>query len=204
MAGTGIVVAAGSAAYAAHPRSSTAQGPETRGRATVYVVSQGPKTVTPVFAATGTAGKPIKVANGPDALAIGRDGKTVWVVSTNYFSGHGFVTPIRTATNMGSGPIKVGKLPSDVAITPDGKTALVVNRKSVTPVDTGTGRAGRPIRLVLGVADHADSIVVSPDGRTAYVAAAFTVVPVHLVHHRTGQPIRLGNHVSMRASVVMT
>jgi DNA-binding beta-propeller fold protein YncE len=143
LGGTGVVVAAASAAYAAHQGPSTAQGPDAPGRATVYVVSQGSKTVTPVFAATRTAGRPIKVANGPDALAVGRDGKTVWLVSTNYgtISGHGFVTPIRTASNMASGRIRVGKLPFDVAVTPDGKTAWVVNYKTVTPVDTRTGRA---------------------------------------------------------------
>jgi len=167
----------------------------------VYVVSQGSKTVTPVVAAAGKAGRPVKLANGPDALAMGRDGKTVWVVSTSW---PGFVTPIRTATNTASGRIRVGELPFDVAVTPDGKTAWVVNYKTVTPVDAGSGRAGRPIRLGLGVGDHADAIVLSPDGKTAYVASAFTVVPIHLAYLRAGHPIRLGNHGSMQASVVMT
>jgi DNA-binding beta-propeller fold protein YncE len=167
----------------------------------VYVVSQGSKTVTPVVAGSGKAGRPVRVASGPDALAVGPDGRTVWVVST---SRPGFVTPIRTATNTASGRIKVGDLPFDMAVTPDGKTAWVVNYNTVTPVDTGTGRAGRPIRLGLGVADHADAIVISPDGKTAYVASAFTVVPIHLAHRRAGNPIRLGNHVSMQARVVMT
>jgi hyaluronoglucosaminidase len=79
-----------------------------------------------------------------------------------------------------------------------------VNYSTLTPVDTGTGRTGKPIRLGLGVGDHADAIVITPDGKTAYVAAAFTVVPIQLAHRRAGQPIRLGNHMSMQASVVMT
>jgi len=200
LAGCGVVIAA-SAGCAARPAPSAVRGPGRPGRATVYVVSQGSKTVTPVVAATGKAGRPVKVANGPDALAVGPDGRTVWVVST---SRPGFVTPIRTATNTASARIRVGELPFGVAVTPDGETAWVVNYKTVTPVDTGTGRAGRPIRLGLGIGDHADAIVISPDGRTAYVAAAFTVVPVNLARRRAGQPIRLGNHVSMQASVVMT
>ena len=83
-------------------------------------------------------------------------------------------------------------MPFDVAVTPDGKTAWVVNYKTVTPVDTRTGRAGRPIQLGLGVGDHADAIVISPDGKTAYVVAAFTVVPIHLAHSAGGRRMRLG------------
>src|SRR6266702_990590 len=95
LAGCGVVIPA-LAACAARPAPPAARGPGTPGRATVYVVSQGSKTVTAVVAATGKAGRPVKLANGPDALAVGPDGRTVWVVST---SRPGFVTPIRTATN---------------------------------------------------------------------------------------------------------
>ena len=199
----GVVVAI-SAACAARPAPSPARSLVKSGRATVYVVSQGPKTVTPVLAATGEAGRPVRVAADPDALASGPDGRIVWAVSGSNFSGHGFVTPIRTASNTASGRIRVGHAPFGVAVTPDGKTAWVVNTNSVTPVDTGTARAGRPIRLGLDAADHADAIVISPDGKTAYAAAAFTVVPIHLAQRRAGKPIRLGNHMSMRASLVMT
>ena len=167
----------------------------------VYVVSQATNTVTPVLVGSGKARKPIKVATGPDALAVGPDGRTVWVTS---LSQPGFVTPIQTATNTASARIKVGDAPFAVAVTPDGKTAWVVNYSTLTPVDTGTGRTGKPIRLGLGVGHHADAIVITPDGKTAYVAGAFTVVPIQLAQRRADQPIRLGNQMSMQASVVMT
>jgi len=48
---------------------------------TVYVASQSAGTVTPIFTATNTAGKPIKVGKDPFDLAITPNGKVVEVVN---------------------------------------------------------------------------------------------------------------------------
>ena len=53
-----------------------------RGAVTAYVASGASYTVTPIRAADGTAGKPIKVGLFPDAIAITPDGKTAYVATT--------------------------------------------------------------------------------------------------------------------------
>jgi YVTN family beta-propeller protein len=64
--------------------------------------------------ATGTAGKPIKVAEIPRAIAVTPDGKTAYVAS----DGSATVTPISTADNRAGTPIKVGLRPVAIAVTP--------------------------------------------------------------------------------------
>ena len=71
--------------------------------------------MTPITTATNTAGKPIRIGGDPMiAIAITRDGKTAYVVSSTA----GTVTPIATATNTPGKPIKVGKDPFALVIAP--------------------------------------------------------------------------------------
>ncbi len=112
---------------------------------TVYVASQSAGTVTPIFTATNTAGKPIKVGKDPFALAITPNGQVVEVVN----QASGTVTPIFTAVNRAGKAITVGSTPWAIAITPNGKTAYVVNNRSdtVTPISIVTGKAGTAISV---------------------------------------------------------
>ena len=115
-----------------------------RSAAVSYVRSQEAGTVTPIFTATNTAGTPVKVGDGPGAIAITPDGRTIYVASYR-----NTVTPIFTATNTAGTPIKVGKTPTAIAVTPDGKTVYVANLGSgtVTPISTATNTPDRPIAV---------------------------------------------------------
>src|ERR1019366_9235550 len=103
---------------------------------TAYVVSEFPGTVTPIFTATNTADKPIKIpysssyvpssTPGQRLIVSTPDGRTVYAVSDTT----GTVTPIFTATSTAGKPIKVGKDPYNLAITPNGRVAEVVNQAS--------------------------------------------------------------------------
>ena len=71
-------------------------------------------------------------------------------------------------------------------------TAFVVNSDSgsVTPINLGTRKAGRPIR----VGKHPLAIAITPGGQTAYVAnsGSGTVTPIDTVTRRAGPPIPVG------------
>ena len=125
---------------------------------TAYVINggsgnTGPATVTPISTATNTAGKPITVGGRdvafPDFIAITPNGKTAYVsVPGDVYAAPGLVVPIQTATNTAGQAIMVGKFPGAIAITPNGKTAYVANNSGVTPIDTATNKAGKPIKGV--------------------------------------------------------
>ena len=78
-------------------------------------------------------------------------------------------------------------------ITPDGKTAYIVNEGSdtVTPIQTATNTAGKPIR----VGHFPFAIAITPDGETAYVANASsgTVTPIQTATNTAGTPIPVGS-----------
>jgi len=106
-----------------------------------------------------------------------------------------------TATNKAGPPITVNPVPAGYdaaaspAITPDGKTVYVspgLRSAVLVPVETATGRAGKPIRL--GAAPMA--IVIIPDGKTAYVvgSASGTVTPIDTATNAVGPPIKVGGN----------
>jgi DNA-binding beta-propeller fold protein YncE len=75
--------------------------------------------VTPVSAATNTAGQPIEVGAGVTAIAITPNGRTAYVVNYgSYPDDEGTVTPIQTATGTAGKTIKVGNEPEVIVITP--------------------------------------------------------------------------------------
>lgn len=75
-----------------------------------------------------------------------------------------------------------------------GSTAYVANSFSgtVTPIDTATNTAGKPIR----VGAHPQAVVVTPNGRTAYVAnwGSGTVSPIDTSTNTAGTPIVTGSY----------
>jgi YVTN family beta-propeller protein len=81
---------------------------------TAYVADAGSDTVTPILAATNTAGHPITVGDSPFLIAATPDGKIVYTVNT-YAS---TVTRIQTATNTAGTPIVAGHVPYAIAIAP--------------------------------------------------------------------------------------
>jgi YVTN family beta-propeller protein len=151
-----------------------------------YVVNEGSNTVTPISTATNTAGKPIKVGQGPSAIAITPNGKTAYVVN-----GAQSVTPISTATNTPGKPITVGGIPLSVAITPNGETAYVTNsyEGAVTPINTATNT--RDMAILDSAPDSRPvAITITPNGQTAYVAnQSNTVMPISTATNTALPPI---------------
>jgi YVTN family beta-propeller protein len=65
------------------------------------------------------------------------------------------------------------------------------NSASVTPVNTATNKAGKPI----GVGSAPQQIAITPNGRTVYVADGGTdaVVPIDTATNKAGKPIGVGS-----------
>src|SRR5215467_2474869 len=141
----GAVIAAAAMTWAATAVPSSAHvAAAVTGRAsslrppTAYVTITRSGTVRPVNTATNRPGARIPVQRDPIAIAITPNGKTAYVVSHRF----GSVTTINTATNKHGKVIHIGQHPRFIAITPDGRTAYVANDSGVTPISTGTNRAG--------------------------------------------------------------
>jgi YVTN family beta-propeller protein len=68
-------------------------------------------------------------------------------------------------------------------------TAYVLNTKSgtVTPIDTATNTAGKPIKA--GPPYGVENIVFAPDGKTAYIGDSRGVIPMSTATNKLGKPI---------------
>jgi len=139
-----------------------------------YVASYGSDTVTPISAVTWRAGRTVPVGQAPNALAVTPDSQTVLAVDGDSEA----ITPLTTTAGDGGAgisrlaagpPVRVGYSPTAVAVAPSGRTAFVVNTISgtLTPVDIGTGRAGRPISV--GLYSYPTAIELAPAGALAVV-----------------------------------
>ncbi|HEY1713244.1 MAG TPA: alkaline phosphatase family protein [Solirubrobacteraceae bacterium] len=162
---------------------------------TAFVVSSKAGTVTPVALATRAAGKPIRVGQNPQAIALTPDDRTALVVN----SGSNTVTPIDTATRRSGPPISVGRDPRAIAVAPDGRTAYVANSGSntVTPISLGTGATGAPIP----VGTNPRTLVMTPNGHTLYVLdwGGGAVTPIDTATDRALAPIAVGAFPSAAA-----
>jgi len=177
----------------------------TAGPVTVYVANAGDGTVTPIRAATGTAGLPIGVAPAPVQIAISPDGQTAYVVGIGSLlpdaAAPVTLTAIGTATN-GPGRIVTVCAPDKlnaligfdldpIAITPDSGTVYVAcpGTGQVVPVRAGADAAATPIRV-----SSAGALVMAADGRTVYVANfdGDTITPISTATDEPGQPIVVG------------
>jgi hyaluronoglucosaminidase len=131
----------------------------TAGPVTVYVANEAGNTVTPIPAASTSAGRPIKVGPAPAMIAISPDGQTAYVVGVGSLlpdaAASVTLTAIRTATNRPGRVITVcapenlgGSIaPDAIAITPDSRTVYVSCRGTVVPVRAGADTASEPIRV---------------------------------------------------------
>jgi YVTN family beta-propeller protein len=134
---------------------------------TVYVGNFQSATVTPINAATNTAGTPFSAGDAnaaPTDIVMAPNGKTLYVINAD-----GTVEPVSTATNTPGASITIGTNATAGAITPNGQTLYVADSvaNTVTPINTATGMLGTPIP----VAQQPDGIAITPNGKTAYVAA---------------------------------
>ena len=104
-----LVIAAAAGLGAAGPASHAAAGTTTARPPTAYVVNSDSGTVTPITTATNTPGRPIRVGEGPLAIAVTPNGKTAYVANegTGHVDAH-TVTPIQTATNKAGRGIPIG------------------------------------------------------------------------------------------------
>jgi DNA-binding beta-propeller fold protein YncE len=74
--------------------------------------------------------------------------------------------------------------------------AYVVNYNdgTVTPVNTVTRKAGRPIPMPeSGQHDGATAIAITPNGKTAWTLDADTVTPISTATNKAGRPIKVGS-----------
>jgi DNA-binding beta-propeller fold protein YncE len=174
----------------------------TAGPVTVYVANQGDDTVTPIRAASNTAGRPIRVGPAPALIAISPDAQTAYVVGAGSVlpdaAATVTLTPIHTATNMPGRVITVcanergGVIaPDAIAITPDSRTVYVScpGTGQVVPVRAGAETAAKPIRIF-----SPGALAMAADGRTVYVANpdGDTITPISTATGEPGQPIIVG------------
>jgi DNA-binding beta-propeller fold protein YncE len=173
----------------------------TAGPVTVYVANEADGTVTPIQAASNTAGRPIRVGPAPALIAISPDGRTAYVVGIGSIV-PGAVAPvtltaIRTATNTPGRVITVcapedlgGVIaPDAIAITPDSRTVYVSCPGEVVPVRAGADTTAKPIRV-----SSAGALAMADEGRTVYVAnpGGDTITPISTATEEPGQPIVVG------------
>jgi DNA-binding beta-propeller fold protein YncE len=122
----------------------------------LYVVNQFAircfSILTPIRTATNRALRPICSGNAPADIVAAPDNSVFYVVDY----GAGVVLAVSTVTrSVGQPHIRVGRGPAFAAVTPDGRFLYVTLDgfslahvgNTVVPVNTLTGRAGRPIRV---------------------------------------------------------
>jgi DNA-binding beta-propeller fold protein YncE len=172
---------------------------------TVYVANEAGNTVTPIRAASNTAGRPIKVGPAPALIAISPDGQTAYVVGIGSLrpgaAAPVTLTAIRTATNKPGRVITVcapGNLsgaiaiaPDTIAITPDSRTVYVScpGTGQVVPVRAGADTAAEPIRV-----PSPGALAMAAGGKTVYVAnsGAGTITPISTATEEPGPPVIVG------------
>ena len=176
-------------ARGANPAQPTASG---AAPATAFVVSSAAGTVTPITLRTHTAGHPIAVGRGPDAIALSPDDRMAYVAD----AGAGTVTPIDTARRVAQSPIKVGADPRAIVVTPNGQTAYVADSGSdaVTPINLATDKAQPPIP----VGSMPRSLALAADGSRLFVAdwGSGQVTPIDTATNTAGPAIPVGSYPS--------
>jgi len=135
-----------------------------------------------------TARRLTDVGNGPRALAVTPDGRTLYVAD----SAAGTVTPVSTCTNAAGAPIPVGKDPVALVVSNSGKMLYVADwgDGTVTPVTVATGTPGKRINT----GGHPNALALTPDGKTLYVATGTAVraIATRPTARTAGAPIPIG------------
>ena len=134
--------------------------------AVVAVVVEGMPLVTAAHAPAAVRYQvthTIPVGNGPHAVAVDPDTRTVYV--TNYLANT--VSVIDEATMTVTRTIPVGSLPQAVAVSPATRTVYVINAgdNTVSVID----EASMTVTRTIPVGTNPDAVAVDPDTRTVYV-----------------------------------
>jgi DNA-binding beta-propeller fold protein YncE len=203
VSGLALLLIAGTGGCGVRGLPSAGSAGRTAGPVTVYVANGADDTVTPIRAASNTAGRPVRVGPGPEQIAISPDGQTAYVAGAGSLlpgaAAPVTLTPIRTATNRPGRVITVcaagnpsGVIyPATIAITPDSRTVYVScpGTGKVVPVRAGAGTVAEPIRV-----SSAGSLAMAAGGRTVYVANpdGDTITPVSTATDEPGQPVVVG------------
>jgi DNA-binding beta-propeller fold protein YncE len=199
-AGLALLLIAGIAGCGVRGMPLAGRAARTAGPVTVYVTNAADDTVTPIRAASNTAGRPIRVGRAPVLVAISPDGQTAYVVGVSTLlpgAAPVTLTPIRTATNRPGRVITVcasanlgGVIaPDAIAITPDSRTVYVSCPGEVVPMRAGADIASKPIKV-----SSAGALVMAANGRTVYVANpdGDTITPISTATEEPGLPIVVG------------
>lgn len=137
-------------------------------RSTVYVANILSGSVTVIDLARMAKVKDIVTGGNPEAIAITRDGKALWVGD---HSGPR-VRVIELATDTVTATLPTDPFAIRLAMTPDGKTAIASNFQSGT-LTLFDARKRLPVRTIAlsGTARAMQvTLAISSDSRTAYVA----------------------------------
>jgi len=183
---------------------------------------EGHEELLPINTATNAVGKPIRVPAGSSTMAFAPDGKTLYVLSRNSFTGTkhgtqtaGTVTPISTATNTALRPIqlpvpeKAWSFVEDIAITPNGKTAYVLYgvqggkaySNAVIPINLATNTALAPIAIAKP--GFASGLVIAHGGRTVYVLSTRAVTPINTATNQAEPAISLPANAGNAYSIAL-
>jgi len=185
--------------------SAVAASPD--GRA-VYVFSftvrgksgTGTDYVTRIDAATGKAGRPVRLAYGAQQfqpVEIAPGGKLAYMIEFAVWPGSRNLSFALVQIDLATGAehriMTTGSGP--FAITPDGRRAYVLDGNQVMSADLTTRTVLRPITLAGPAGTLAASIAITPDGRTVYVSALaahhdIQVTPISTATDAAGTPIK--------------
>ncbi len=207
--GKTVYVAAGKAIVPINPATGKtgkaivvarkADGPEelavTPDSRTVYALNES--SAVPVTTATGRAGRPAYTGAIGTAMVFTPDSRTGYLLGVP-----NFIIPIRVKIETAGQVIKVGAVTADstmAAMTPNGKTVYVADRGSgaVVPVNTATGKAGKPIK----VGSEPTFIAITPDSKTAYVATSDGIYPIRTATNKIEKPIKIRNFVATAIAI---
>jgi len=149
---------------------------------------------------TGTLGKIIFKGDFCSSIALGNQGRTLYLADCG--DGPGIPTsilPVDVKTGVAGAPIEVPGGPVGIFIAPNGRTtyALTNGDATLTPVDLATGMTGSVITVPEGV----DEMAFTPDGTMAYATGSSDdvvdgkqysyVTPINLMTGVPEQPIAL-------------
>jgi hyaluronoglucosaminidase len=167
------------------------------------VANYGSASVSPVNLATRKAGPPIPAGPGPQAIVATPDGKTIYArpatppdaLAATVDGVYAVDGNSDELTKLGSDTAtRVGYSPDAIAVS--GTTAYVVNTidSTVTPVDTRTGKAARPLNV--GAYTYPTAITITGQSAVVVEPYGYAVVVINLKTRHVYAPITVGGYPS--------
>jgi DNA-binding beta-propeller fold protein YncE len=145
--------------------------------------------VTPIALPSLTAGTPIAVGSGPQAIAT-----TPGHILVGNFGDHSLTNIVDTDLRpLSTTPLPLN--PTGIAVSSAGTTAYVCGGAGV--VSVGLAGLAPTVGPPIALSDVAQGIALSRDGTTAWVTQqGGSIVPVTVSTGAVGSPIHLGGHPS--------